>query len=76
MILASYYILSRGHIQKKRTTNNSQMTIHCPQCGRLLKGATQEMIGDVGVCPKCKAEFTIEQKGENSKEELTESVNK
>ena len=39
----------------------SKFVINCPQCGRSLKGATQEMIGDTGVCPKCKAEFIIEQ---------------
>lgn len=38
------------------------LKISCPQCGRLLKGATQAMIGDIGVCPKCKTEFVIEQK--------------
>ncbi len=39
-----------------------KLIINCPQCGHSLKGATQEMIGDKGVCPKCKAEFVIEQK--------------
>ena len=39
-----------------------KLIINCPQCGRSLKGATQEMIGDTRVCPKCKAEFVIEQK--------------
>ena len=29
-------------------------------CGRSLKGATQAMIGDTGVCPKCRTEFVIE----------------
>ena len=69
MIFVSYYILSKGYIQKtKRTTKNSQLVIHCPQCGRSLKGATEEIIGHTGVCTKCKAEFTIEQKGEKSKD--------
>lgn len=45
-----------------------KLVINCPKCGRLLKGATQEMIGDIGVCPKCKAEFAIEKKGEKPKE--------
>jgi len=44
---------------QKRIT---KLKIKCPGCGRSLKGATQAMIGDVGVCPKCKAEFVIEQK--------------
>ena len=39
---------------------HKKLVIHCPQCGRSLKGATKDMIGDTGVCPKCKAEFTIE----------------
>lgn len=42
--------------------NNRKLRFNCPQCGRPLYGATQEMIGDTGVCPKCKAEFVIEQK--------------
>ena len=39
-------------------------TIACPQCGMELYGATEEMIGDIGVCKKCKAEFTIRQDDE------------
>ncbi len=31
----------------------------CPRCHRRLRGATTDMIGDVGVCPKCKYEFEI-----------------
>lgn len=38
-----------------------KLVINCPKCDRLLKGATREMIGDTGVCPKCKSEFVIEQ---------------
>lgn len=49
-----------------------KIKVNCPQCGRQLYGATQDMIGDIGVCPKCKSEFTIEQKGNNSKEGLKE----
>ena len=68
MILLSYHILSKGYIeQTKRTTNRDhdvRLVVHCPECGRSLKGATKDMIGDTGVCPKCKAEFTIE--GNNS----------
>jgi hypothetical protein len=37
-----------------------KIRLKCPQCGRHLQGATSRMIGDIGVCPKCKAEFTIE----------------
>ncbi|MCK4752940.1 MAG: hypothetical protein KAS75_05795 [Planctomycetes bacterium] len=42
------------HLSKK-------LHVNCPECGRPLKGATREMIGDTGVCPKCRAEFIIEQ---------------
>ena len=67
MILLSYMILSKGYIKKTKSMTNRDnkllLLIHCPQCGRSLKGATKDMIGDTGVCPKCKAEFTIEQKG-------------
>jgi len=36
------------------------LRISCPQCGRSLNGATKDMIGDTGVCPKCRSEFVIE----------------
>jgi len=36
-----------------------KLRISCPKCGRSLRGATSDMTGDTGVCPKCKAEFTI-----------------
>ena len=49
----------RGTKKKK-----SKLEINCPQCGRFLFGATQDMIGDTGVCPKCKAEFEIKQNKE------------
>ncbi len=57
---------------KKKNQGKVKIKINCPQCGRSLKVATQDMIGDIGVCPKCKSEFTIEQKGKNSKECLKE----
>jgi len=38
-----------------------KIKVNCPQCGRSLKGATREMIGETGVCSKCKAEFVIEK---------------
>jgi hypothetical protein len=40
----------------------SKLAANCPRCGCSLKGATPEMIGDKGVCPKCKTEFVIEQR--------------
>ena len=39
-----------GHLTKCR----------CPSCNAKLTGVTKEMAGDIGVCPKCQAEFTIE----------------
>lgn len=47
---------------------SSKLKFHCPNCGRSLYGATKEMIGDTGVCPKCKTEFVI---GKTSCEEST-----
>lgn len=55
-------------LQKRKT----KLRIKCPDCGRLLKGATEAMIGDIGVCPKCKAEFTIKSGDETSRDEETE----
>jgi len=49
-------------IQENLHKKSEKATVTCPQCGRSLKGATRAMIGDVGVCPKCKTEFVIEQK--------------
>ena len=40
----------------------TNIKVRCPECKKSLKGATDEMIGDIGVCPKCKAEFVIEAK--------------
>ena len=40
---------------------NKKIKVNCPKCGRPLKGATQVMVGDTGVCAKCKAEFVINQ---------------
>lgn len=40
---------------------NKKLKVNCPKCGYSLKGATQVMIGDVGICAKCRAEFVIGQ---------------
>ncbi len=49
---------------------SNKIRIACPECGSRLRGATQEMIGDIGVCGKCKCEFRIgvpqESKGEGT----------
>lgn len=39
---------------------SKKLRLACPECGHPLYGATYEMIGDTGVCPKCKADFVIE----------------
>jgi hypothetical protein len=36
------------------------LKIKCPGCNRTLKGVTTKMVGDIGVCNKCKTEFTIQ----------------
>jgi len=48
------------------------VSIECPQCGKKLYGATEEMIGEVGVCKKCEAEFTIRQEDTEPKDEQKE----
>ena len=53
---------AKNELEKNCQTKSEKVSINCPRCGRSLKGATQEMIGDTGICPKCKAEFIIEQK--------------
>ena len=36
-----------------------KLKVKCPACGHTLKGATTAMVGELGVCPHCKAEFEI-----------------
>ena len=40
---------------------NSKIKINCPECGRALRGVTNEMLGEIGVCSKCKTEFIINE---------------
>lgn len=47
----------------------TKLKVQCPGCGRSLKGATEAMIGDAAVCPKCKAEFEIKQEDNKVKNE-------
>jgi len=47
---------------RKSGNEDKELDVKCPKCGRSLRGATKEMIGDTGVCPKCKTEFEIERK--------------
>jgi DNA-directed RNA polymerase subunit RPC12/RpoP len=39
----------------------SPLKVRCPKCRAKLNGATKGMIGDTCECPKCKADFTIEE---------------
>ncbi|MCF7958362.1 MAG: hypothetical protein K9M57_07940, partial [Phycisphaerae bacterium] len=34
-------------------------TVRCPECGKKLHGADEGMIGEIGVCDSCNAEFKI-----------------
>jgi predicted Zn-ribbon and HTH transcriptional regulator len=43
-------------------TKTEKLHIVCPQCHKRLFGATRAMVGETGICPKCKAEFIIEDK--------------
>ncbi len=55
-------VIGIAKLCRRRGSKPSKLRVNCPQCDRLLNGATTDMIGDTGVCPKCKAEFVIEQK--------------
>ena len=61
LLIQGYLGLRKVRPEKKREAR-IKLRLECPQCGRSLKGVTEEMIGDIGVCAKCKAEFVIEQK--------------
>jgi len=61
LIIAVAALVRRLLRGAKPKTPTSSLKSNCPQCGRSLRGATQEMVGDTGVCPKCKAEFVIGQ---------------
>ena len=50
----------REDYQKEKNHERKTLRIRCPQCNRLLRGATKEMIGEIAICPKCEAEFEIE----------------
>ena len=39
-----------------------KLKMRCPNCNTRLKGAKSNMIGEIGVCQKCKAEFQIQEK--------------
>ncbi len=41
-------------------SSSERLKVRCPSCGARLRGATAAMIGDLGVCAKCKHDFVIE----------------
>src|SRR3990170_6170533 len=43
----------------RRAAPARKVKLKYPHCGHNLKGATTAMIGDLAVCPHCKAEFEI-----------------
>jgi len=66
---ALIYTLRTSKVKKSKSmmpvadiVSQKKISINCPRCGCSLKGVTQEMIGDTGICTKCKEEFIIEQK--------------
>jgi len=61
---------SEQGMSPKRNLGN--IKVLCPSCGRSLRGATKEMVGDVGICPKCKTEFEIVDSKAHVSQEDTE----
>ncbi len=55
-------------LEEHGVTVDTKLKVKCPGCKRSLKGATEAMIGDTAVCPKCKTEFIIEKKGNQTKD--------
>jgi len=51
-----------GKTVENTYTKTEKIPIICPQCHKRLFGATKDMVGETGICPKCKAEFIIEEK--------------
>ncbi len=47
--------------KKFKISDELKFAVRCPNCSRKLKGATEKMIGDTGICPKCKTEFEIKR---------------
>ncbi len=41
----------------------TRLEVRCPQCGTRFGRATKEMIGTIGECGKCGAEFDVEEDG-------------
>jgi len=58
------YLNARPRVESLRGHNwqaviARRIGIECPKCRTHLKGLTAEMVGDTGVCPACREEFTI-----------------
>lgn len=39
----------------------TKIKVKCPVCKRSVKGFNEAVVGDTAQCPKCKADFTVEQ---------------
>lgn len=46
------------HRGETKAADDSPLCFNCPHCGRSIRG-NRSMIGDIGICPKCRNEFTI-----------------
>jgi hypothetical protein len=54
------HVFNRVSVHIKNTSwKNKTFNINCPNCNKGLKGIKYSMIGDTGMCSKCKFEFTI-----------------
>jgi len=61
LLVSAIYGSKAAQIQKNLGIDwpPQKLNVSCPNCGRRLKGVTTDMIGDTGVCAKCKTEFEI-----------------
>ncbi len=50
-----------------RQSKPHRIAVTCPNCGKRLKGATTAMIGETGICPKCKTEFELSEDKKGSR---------
>lgn len=53
----------------RKASTPRKLKFNCPKCGKRLKGATSEMVGEIGVCSHCKTEFEIESPSEQNNRE-------
>ena len=45
--------------ESPKEVKKAKIAVVCPECAMKLKGATQDMVGDIAVCTRCKADFEI-----------------